>query len=370
MNIGILLPGFSSDEDDWAIPVQLNLVKEMAHKHDVRVIALRYPHRKDTYQIHGATVHSLGVGAWTRGFRRLKLWFDAIQLIKQLHKETPFDVLHAMWGDETGLIAGWAGKQFGIPVVVSIAGGELVGFDDIDYGLQRSRFSKWIVGQALKHASAIVVACTYTRRLIAKAGYSIPNERIYTISLGVDTSVFTSQPENQIPKRLIHVASLIGIKDQSTLLKAIAVLDDISVDIIGIGRDEQALKTLARNLNIDHRVSFLGAIHHLELPKYYNRAQINLLTSRHEGLGMVTLEAGACGIATISTSVGLLPDHPELGMTVPVGDHQAMASAIQTLLNNPTQLQRLSDSAQKTTQEKFSIQRTASAFIKLYSTLN
>ena len=47
MNIGILLPGFSSDENDWAIPVQMNLVREMAKGDDVRVLALRYPHRRD-----------------------------------------------------------------------------------------------------------------------------------------------------------------------------------------------------------------------------------------------------------------------------------------------------------------------------------
>src|SRR5690242_8728110 len=132
MKVGILLPGFSSDEHDWAIPVQLNLVREMATHDDVRVLALRYPHRRDHYSVYGATVCSLGVGQ-VRGFGRLKLWIDALLILRRLHREKPFDVLHAMWADETGLIAAWAGRWLGIPVVVSVAGGELVGFDDLNY---------------------------------------------------------------------------------------------------------------------------------------------------------------------------------------------------------------------------------------------
>src|SRR3712207_683551 len=104
MNLGILLPGFSSDESDWAIPVQLNLVREMAKTDHVRVLALRYPHRRDSYTVFGARVHSIGVGQ-VRGFRRLLLWWEALRTLRKLHTEKPFDVLHAMWGDETGLIA-------------------------------------------------------------------------------------------------------------------------------------------------------------------------------------------------------------------------------------------------------------------------
>ena len=62
MRIGILLPGFSSHPDDWAIPVQQNLARELAARDDLRIIALRYPHRRDRYTIEGATVYPLGAG--------------------------------------------------------------------------------------------------------------------------------------------------------------------------------------------------------------------------------------------------------------------------------------------------------------------
>jgi glycosyltransferase involved in cell wall biosynthesis len=378
MNIGILLPGFSSDENDWAIPVQLNLVREMARHDAVRVLALRYPHRRDCYPVFGATVYSLGVGQ-VRGFRRLALWWEALQTLRRLHREKPFDVLHAMWADETGLIAVWAGRWLGIPVVVSVAGGELVGLDDIGYGLQRSAFSRWIVRQALEQADAVIVACSYVQWLIAERGYHVPDTKIHTIALGVDTQIFRPSIDSLTLRervaggegfRLIHVASLVGVKDQAMLLRAFARLKaNVTLDIVGTGPELERLERLATDLGIHERVNFRGAVHHLDLPKYYQQADLNILTSRHEGLGMVTLEAATCGVATISTAVGLLPDYPHMGLTVPVGDDAALAVAIQDLLADEERRTALARSACAAVKEKFTIQHTAVLFRELYDTI-
>lgn len=368
MNVGILLPGFSSDENDWAIPVQLNLVREMARREDVRILALRYPHRRDRYSVYSAEVHSLGVGQ-VRGVGRLALWWEALKTLRRLHREKPFDVLHAMWADETGLIAAWAGRWLGIPVVVSIAGGELVGFDDISYGLQRGAFSRWTVGQALTAADAVVVACSYAKNLIAQAGYAVPNSRVHSITLGVDTNIFCPGSESPIQNRLIHVGSLVGVKDQATLLRALARLDGVTLDMLGTGPEQARLENLASELQIRERVNFIGAVHHLDLPKFYRRAALNMLTSRHEGLGMVTLEAGACGVPTVSTDVGLLPDVAEMGAVVPVGDDAALADAIQNLLSDDQRRAEIGLTAQKMVGEKFTIQHTLEQFRALYQRL-
>jgi hypothetical protein len=110
LNIGILLPGFSADEHDWAIPVQHNLMRELSTHANVRILALRYPHRRENYNLFEAEVIPLGYTAQTRGLRRLQLWAEALITLRKLHHEKPFDILHAMWADETGAIAVWAGK--------------------------------------------------------------------------------------------------------------------------------------------------------------------------------------------------------------------------------------------------------------------
>jgi glycosyltransferase involved in cell wall biosynthesis len=367
MNIGILLPGFSSDDNDWAIPVQLNLVRELAKRDDVRVLALRYPHRRDRYPIGSAAVYTLGAGQ-ARGLRRLGLWLDALRTLRRLHREKPFDVLHAMWADETGLLAVWAGRMLGVPSAVSIAGGELARLPD--YGLQRGIFSRWIVGQALR-ADAVLPACSYTRNLIGAAGYHIPAANICIVPLGVDADRFSPAPDEAQPNRLLHVASLLTVKDQPTLLRALARLDSpIVLDVVGVGPEETHLRALASDLGIINRVNFLGEVLHPQLPEYYRRAALHVLSSRHEGFGMVTLEAAACGVPTVGTAVGILPDAHELGIELSVGDDAAMADTIRALLADAPRRKALGQSARQAVEERFTIQHTAGQLRALYRELN
>ena len=367
MRIGILLPGFSSNPADWAIPVQQNLARELAASDDLRIIALRYPHRRDRYSIDGAAVYSLGAGQ-VRGVQRLKLWWDALRLIDKLHREQPFDVLHAMWADETGLIAGWAGRRLAIPVVVSILGGELVGLRDIGYGLQRSAFSRWIVRQALAQVTRVIVPSVYVRRLAAS--HSVPDEKIVSITLGVDLERFIPAALPPDSNRLIHIASLVPVKDQATLLRAFALLNPrATLDILGEGSERATLEALARDLGISQRIRFVGAVAHPDLPPYYQQAALNLLTSRHETIAMTTLEAAACAVPTVSTNVGIVPDFPSLGLSVPVGDAPALAHAVQSLLDDPQRRTALGHAARETVERELSIQITAERLRALYQEL-
>lgn len=369
MNIGILLPGFSSDEQDWAIPVQQILVRELTKHHRVRVIALRYPHRRGHYRLYDADVYALGVGAWTHGAGRLRLWWDTYALLAALHRQERFDVLHAMWADETGLIAAWSGRMLHIPAVVSIAGGELANLPEEDYGLQRSRFGRFTVGQALQRASFVIAASQYAYRLIAQRGYLVPETSSAVVPLGVDASLFSPAPQALSPNHLIHVASLIPIKDQTMLLHAVAKVEKATLDIVGDGPLRPVLERLAADLAIAHRVRFVGAAAYPNMPQYFQQAALHILTSRHEGQGMVTLEAAACGLPTISTAVGIVPDYPELGRVVAVGDSEALAAAIGDLLDHPELRQQQATAARKLVEEEFTIQRTAQTLTHIYTEL-
>src|ERR1700690_1685582 len=124
MNIGILIPGFSDGERDWCIPVYLNLVRALAQTDSVRVFALRYPPRQDSYSVYGAQVYALGGRSSTAGVARWFLLTRTVAAIVRQDRVQRFYVLHAIWADETGFAACIAGKLIGVPVVVSIAGGE------------------------------------------------------------------------------------------------------------------------------------------------------------------------------------------------------------------------------------------------------
>jgi Glycosyl transferase 4-like domain len=168
MNIGIIIPGFSADENDWCVPVYLDLVRELAKKHHVRVFPIRYPHTTFPYEVHNALVFPFDGGSYTSGLRRWRMLWGVEQNIKGHHRVRPFDVLHAIWADETGYIANRIGRQLGVPTVVSIAGGELVGFPEIKYGLQLGRVTSWLVYQSMKHATQIVTPSQYMVEMTQK----------------------------------------------------------------------------------------------------------------------------------------------------------------------------------------------------------
>ncbi len=339
MQIGIIIPGFSADESDWCIPVYLNLVHELARHHQVRVFPIRYPYTQAPYTVYNALVLPTGGGSYTRGLARWRILRRTVSLIEAQHALRPFDVLHAVWADETGVVANWAGEKLGIPTVVSIAGGELVGFPDIEYGLQNGRVTRRLVERALMGATRIVAPCDYSVLMTLD---KLPPERgdvLRKVPLGVDTELF-KPPDQELdwrPREFLHVGSLNPIKDQTTLLQLIAKLPNATLDIVGDGPLYPQLETLTHELGIADRVVFHGGVSHEKLPAYYQEARFLLMTSRHEAFCMAALEALACGAGVIGTAVGVLP---EIGMTAPVGDVAALQEIVIGRTRKHAQLQR------------------------------
>jgi hypothetical protein len=125
MNIGLVVPGFSADADDWCIPALRHLARALAAGDDVRVVAVRYPYTAGRYSVEGADVVAIG-GADRRGLATFEVWRRTLGVLRAEHRRQPFDVLHAFWATESGLLTAIAGRLLHVPTLVSLAGGELV----------------------------------------------------------------------------------------------------------------------------------------------------------------------------------------------------------------------------------------------------
>jgi glycosyltransferase involved in cell wall biosynthesis len=328
VNIGILIPGFSASETDWSIPVYQNLVRELARDHFVRVFPLRYPFTREPYEVFGAEVFPFNGGSGTSGLGRWRLLWNVDQVIKENHQIVPFDVLHAIWADETGYVANRVGRQIGVPTVVSVAGGELVGLQEINYGLQLGLVTAWLVQQAIKHATIIVAPCAYSATLVHQfAAYHGLNvaERLRQVPLGVDTGMFTLPTRGTRTREFVHVGSLTPVKRQDLLLELISKMPGAHLDIVGDGQLRDYLGDLAVELGVAERVTFHGAIPHPQMSSFYQSAQWMLVTSQHEAFCMAAVEAAACGVRIIGTPVGILP---EIGAVAPFGDIDSLLAQI------------------------------------------
>jgi glycosyltransferase involved in cell wall biosynthesis len=331
VNLGLVVPGFSADATDWCIPALRHFVRTL-NPDDVRVFAVRYPYHVDRYRIDGADVIALG-GADRQGPRTPLLWQRTLQTIAAEHRRRPFDVLHAFWATESGLLAALAGRLLSVPVLVSLAGGELVALPDIGYGDQRRPWERLKIATSLRLASAVSAGSRY---LVALAERRV-RRRVERLPLGVDTRMFQPSERPRELNALLHVGTLTPVKDQRSLLAAFAKLrhrrPELTLEIVGDGPLHGSLRTLTAELGLNGGVRFVGARDHGELAAIYQSAGVFVLSSRHEAQGMVALEAASCGAAVVGTHVGNMPELAP-NECVAVGDAYALAGAIEKALQS------------------------------------
>ena len=372
MRIGLVTPGFSASESDWCIPANLDLVRALARDHDVYVLALRYPHERRRYQVHGADVEALG-GGTRRRLARVGLLGRAVVTFCREAKRRRLQVLHALWAHEPGYVATVAGRRLGLPSVVTILGGELVSLGDIDYGGQLTLVNRWLIGTALGRADIVTVGSLEARSLAAR---HVEPDRLRLRPLGVDDERFGPTTNAAGPTltgrpRILMVASLVPVKDQATLLEAVALAGDClpqaHLHLVGEGVSESGLRQLARRLGLGRRVSFHGVVPHDRLAGYYHAADVCVLTSRFDGQAMVILEAAACGRRTIGTSVGLLAEVCGEGATVMPADPRALADLLCAQLTAPLPLRPRLTREQVVT--RYGLLAATGAFAELYRAL-
>jgi glycosyltransferase involved in cell wall biosynthesis len=332
MKIGIVAPGgFDRSGKEKVIPVFLSLIERLARRHEVHVFTLYQSARPEDYPLLGAAVHNIGQDG--RGSRRI---MRALGAIRREHRRQPFDVLHGLWANESGLIAALAGKRLGVRSVVSVGGGELVGIPDIGYGAQLGSKGRMVVSLTLRWARAVTAA---TRYVLLPLQQRRPDAQILT--LGVDTDRFEPPtfPPDGPPYRLIHVASLNRVKDQRTLLRAFrqvcAAEPDTRLDIYGTDTLDGEMQRLALELGIADAVTFHGFAPSEEIAQALRRSHLYVHSSHHEAGPVSVLEAAACGLPAVGTAVGHIDDlAPDAAVAVPVSDHRALAWAVTELLQD------------------------------------
>ncbi len=129
--------------------------------------------------------------------------------------------------------------------------------------------------------------------------------------------------------------------------------------IIGDGPLCQDLESLVKNLGLKDKVFFLGEIDNRSLINYLYASDVFVLPSiyRSEAFGISMLEAMACGLPVVSTELGtgtsFVNLHEKTGLVIKPADSQALAEALNLLLDNHSLRKKLGHNAQHRVREYF-----------------
>ena len=330
MKLALIVPGgVDRSGERRVVPFLLWLIERLARRHEVHVFALRQESVPGRWPLLGAQVHNAGARP-----RRVR----ALAALLAEHRRSPFDVIHAFWAIPQGVVGIIARRLIRRPLVLSLAGGELVSLPSIDYGGMRNARGRAWIRLALAGSDRVVSPCRSMVDEVNRLGWSAE-----VVPLGVALDEWPPRPPGPRvagePARLLHVADLSPVKDQETLLAAVALLKKggvaFTLDVVGGDSSGGLIERRAVELGLQGHVRFHGFLPQPRLRNLAKHGDLLIVSSRHEAGPVVVLEAAALGIPTVGTAVGYVREWaPAAAAAVPVGDARALASEIRRYLGD------------------------------------
>lgn len=245
------------------------------------------------------------------------IFFVAPQLGSWLMEHAgEYSVIHAhSYHTPLALQAAWAAKKYQVPFVVTphyhgTGHSPLRQFLHIPYRV----FGAWMI----RRAEQVICVSSVEAALIREHF----GQRIPTVVLpnGVETTaILEADPFrfNDDKLYVLSVGRLEKYKQVDRLIQALPELPEhVQAVIIGIGPEEEHLKSLAHSLNVSERVRFLGRVPQAELLAWYRSAHVCMCMSQHEAFGITVLEAVVAGTPVIASAI---PAHQEVRGYAPAG---------------------------------------------------
>jgi phosphatidylinositol alpha-1,6-mannosyltransferase len=226
----------------------------------------------------------------------------------------------------------------------------------------------------------------YTKSVLLKLG-AIQNKLIQ-IAPGIDIEHFSPKgvSEQLLAKHkltgkrvVISVGRLVHRKGQDQLIKALPEVlkkfPDTVLLLVGDGPIRRMLENSATQLGVRNNVVFVGRVSYQQLPEYLNLAEIFAMPVRSrffglevEGLGIVYLEASACGLPIIAGDSGGAPDAVIKNITGLIVDgvkSDEIADAICKLLAEPALAKQMGQSGRDWVRENWQLANWSLKFNKM-----
>jgi glycosyltransferase involved in cell wall biosynthesis len=204
------------------------------------------------------------------------------------------------------------------------------------------------------------------------------------VPCGVDLDRFTPdgerEPRRTARLRIVTLSRLVPRKGIGDVVEALAGVPDAELVIAGGGEgpdvvtdpEAQRLAELARSAGVGDRVYLRGRVAHADVPALLRSADVVACTPWYEPFGIVPLEAMACGVPVVVSSVGGLVDTVVDGLTglhVPPHDARRLAHALRSLAADPARRRMFGRLGADRVRARYSWSRIAADTLDVYRAL-
>lgn len=293
----------------------------------------------------------------------------SIQLFWVCLRDKP-DALHVHWPFPHGLMAYPASRLLNIPMLFSFHGAELL-------LMRKFGFVKPILKWLCRDAIAVTANSSFTKKLIQDNVHS-GEVAVIPYGLTIEAKVPHPRKAGEIPK-LLFVGRLDERKGLKFLLEALPKIletQPVELRIVGKGHLESEIKTQCAAMELEHSVKFLGFVSKEELADEYASCDVFVLPAivdskgDTEGLGIVMIEAMAHEKPVVASRVGGIPDvikHKETGILIPERQPEALALAVQEILDRPEWASALGKAGLADVRTRFSWEKIACQWQSVFS---
>lgn len=267
-------------------------------------------------------------------------------------------------------VAAWlAWRLLGIPYVMYAHDEPLTPGLRVRTALERMAFSA---------AAHVVVASSWAEKRIAEEGIS--DTRISRIMPAIEPHIFhpiyTQRQERKPSGMILSIGRLVAHKGMDSLVRAmpgvLANVPHAKLVIIGDGPERAALEQVVTSLGLQACVSIRGGVSDAMRAELLTQADILALASRprpdgviREGVGIVLLEAAACGVPVVASRLGGLGDsivEEKTGILLPPEDEASWAKTLSEALLSPEKTTSMGEAAHAHIMQHFTWSQRAELF--------
>jgi glycosyltransferase involved in cell wall biosynthesis len=199
-----------------------------------------------------------------------------------------------------------------------------------------------------------MVIVTSRPTVLGLSRYGVHADRIVVVEPGTDPAQLARGSTDGLV-HLVCVASLIPRKGHEVLVEALARLADRPWHLTCVGsldrdpRTANRVRALLAQYDLSDRVTFTGDLHQPELDREYERADVFVLPTFHEGYGMVVGEAIARGLPVVSSPTGAIAElvTSDAGVLVAAGNVPELARVLGDLIDSKGLRARLAEGARR-----------------------